>query len=165
MLYEYSQEIVNRGQYLPDTQVPDTPARYSAPRMELLLIELLPQIERASGLSLYPTYSYLRVYKYGDVLARHRDRPACEISVSLCLGYVADAPWPLWIEGPNGASAVTMQPGEGLLYRGTECPHWRQRFTGKEAAQVFLHYVEQNGPNAEWKFDKRRARLQPQRNS
>src|SRR5438128_3740322 len=89
MLHEYSQELVSRGQYLPDTQVPETPARYSAPRMEVLLLELLPQIEEASGLSLHPTYSYLRMYKQGDVLARHRDRPACETSVRLCLGYVA----------------------------------------------------------------------------
>lgn len=157
MLYEYSQELVSRGQYLPDTQVPDTPARYSAPRMELLLLELLPQIEEASGLSLHPTYSYLRVYKRGDVLARHRDRPACEISLSLCLGFIADTPWPLWIEGPRGVSAMEMQPGDGLLYRGTECPHWRERFGGEQAAQVFLHYVEQNGANSEWKFDKRRG--------
>jgi hypothetical protein len=157
MLYEYAQEIVNRGQYRPDTQVPDTPARYSAPRMELLLLELLPHIEEASGLSLHPTYSYLRIYKHGDVLGRHRDRPACEISVSLCLGYTADTSWPLWIEGPHSVSAVGMQAGDGLLYRGMECPHWRERFSGQQAAQVFLHYVEQNGPNAQWKFDKRRG--------
>jgi hypothetical protein len=157
MLHEYAQELVNRGQYLPDNQVPNTPARYSAPRMELLLQELLPQVEHASGLSLYPTYSYLRVYKHGDALARHRDRPACEVSVSLCLGYVADSPWPLWIEGPSGVSRIGMKPGDAVLYRGMECAHWREPFPGEHAAQVFLHYVAQNGPNSEWKFDKRRA--------
>jgi hypothetical protein len=156
MLHAYAQEVVRGGRYQTDTQVPDTPARYSPQRMELLLRELLPQIEEASGLALHPTYSYLRIYKQGDVLSRHRDRPACEISVSLCLGYVADAPWPLWIEGPYGVSSVRMQPGDGLLYRGMECPHWREPFNGQQAAQVFLHYVEQNGPNSEWRFDKRR---------
>jgi hypothetical protein len=157
MLHRYAKEVVRRGQYQTDTQVPGTPARYSSQRMELLLRDLLPQIEEASGLSLYPTYSYLRVYKRGDVLARHRDRPACEISVSLCLGYVADAAWPLWIEGPHGVSAVKIEPGDALLYRGIECFHWREAFDGQEAAQVFLHYVEQAGPNAEWRFDKRAA--------
>jgi hypothetical protein len=157
MLYEYSQAVVKRGQYATDDQVPGTPARYSAPRMEILLRELLPLIEEAGGLSLHPTYSYLRIYKHGDVLARHRDRPACEVSVSLCLGYVADRAWPLWIEGPQGVTAVTMEPGDAVLYRGVECLHWREKFTGREASQVFLHYVDQNGPNAGWKFDKRRA--------
>ena len=157
MLHDYSQELVNRGQYLPDNQVPNTPARYSAPRMELLLQELVPLIEHASGLFLYPTYSYLRVYKHGDAVARHRDRPACEISVSLCLGYLADDPWPLLVEGPFGVSRIGMKPGDAVLYRGMECHHWREPFPGQQAAQVFLHYVDQNGPNVEWKFDKRRA--------
>jgi hypothetical protein len=157
MLLQYSQALVARGQHSTDDQVPGAPVRYSASRLEILLQDLLPQIEEASGLALYPTYSYLRVYKCGDALAKHRDRPACEVSVSLCLGYVAASPWPLWIEGPHSVSAAAMQPGDALLYRGIECPHWRERFIGEEASQVFLHYVDQNGPHADWKFDKRRA--------
>jgi len=154
-LYDYAVTLVKRIQWISDEQVPDTPALYGEHRMEELLVTMLPQIEEASGLSLYPTYSYLRVYKRGDVLARHRDRPACEISVSLNLGYEADAPWPLWIEGPAGVSSHRMQPGDALLYHGIECDHWRDAFAGQRAAQVFLHYVDRNGLSAEWKFDKR----------
>jgi hypothetical protein len=33
--------------------------------------------------------------------------------------------------------------------------HWREEFKGTWQAQVFLHYVDQNGPHAEWKHDKR----------
>ena len=157
MLLDYSQALVARGQHSTDDQVPGAPVRYSASRLEILLQDLLPKIEEASGLVLYPTYSYLRVYKRGDALAKHRDRPACEVSVSLCLGYVAEGPWPLWIEGPHGVSAAAMKPGDALLYRGIECLHWREPFTGEQASQVFLHYVDQNGLHADWKFDKRRA--------
>jgi hypothetical protein len=123
--------------------------------MEDLLVSLLPHMENASGLSLYPTCSYLRIYKRGDALPRHTDRSACEISISLNLGYEAEAPWALWIEGPTGTASLSMQPGDGVLYRGIECPHWRDEFTGDRAAQVFLHYVDRNGPYAEWKFDQR----------
>ena len=40
-----------------------------------------------TGLNLKPTYSYWRLYKTGDVLKRHKDRPSCEVSTTLCLGY------------------------------------------------------------------------------
>ncbi len=154
-LYDYVLNLVKKTQWISDRQVPNSPALYGESRMEELLLTMLPQIEEASALSLYPTCSYLRVYKRGDVLARHQDRPACEISISLNLGYEADTPWPLWIEGPDGVSSVQMQPGDALLYRGAECVHWRDAFTGERAAQVFLHYVDRNGAHAEWKFDKR----------
>lgn len=69
-----------------DQQVPHTPAAYGDPAFDGLLEYLRPQIERRSSVALYPTYSYFRLYKRGDVLKRHRDRPACEISVSLNSG-------------------------------------------------------------------------------
>jgi len=158
VLYDYAVNLVNRIQWISDEQVPGTPALYGEHRMEELLVTILPRIEDASGLSLYPTYSYLRVYKRGDVLARHKDRAACEISLSLNLGYDGDASWPLWIEGPAGVSSYRMEPGDALLYRGIECDHWREAFAGQPIAQVFLHYVDRHGLNAEWKFDKREGR-------
>jgi alkylated DNA repair dioxygenase AlkB len=154
-LYDYALNLIGKIQWISDEQVAGTPALYSEPRMEELLVSLLPRIEEASGLSLYPTCSYLRIYKRGDVLARHTDRPACEISISLNLGYEADSPWPFCIEGPDGVSSVHMQPGDAVLYRGTECVHWRDAFSGEQAAQVFLHYVDRHGPHAKWKFDQR----------
>lgn len=140
-----------------DEQVPGTPCCYGDLMMDGLLNTLLPKIEEASGLSLLPTYSYFRVYKRGDTLARHVDRPSCEISVSLCLGFEEEKPWPIWIEAPGGAVSVSLKAGDALLYRGIECPHWREAFEGSCQAQVFLHYVDRNGPCAEWKFDKGRS--------
>lgn len=143
-----------------DGQVVGTPAAYGDFLMDGLLEELLPDVESACGRKLFPTYSYFRVYKRGDVLARHRDRPACEISVTLSLGYEPARPWPLWIEGRHGAARVTLAPGDGLVYLGIECAHWRARFRGERCVQVFLHYVDRDGRNAEWRFDKR-ASLAP----
>lgn len=139
-----------------DHQVPATPSFYGDPLMEMFLEQLRPKIEQITGLELHPTYAYFRCYKQGDRLARHTDRPACEISVSLSLKAEPVA-WPLCIEGPQGAASVELGPGDALLYRGRECPHWREEFTGTSAVQVFFHYVDRNGPHAEWRFDKRPA--------
>jgi hypothetical protein len=155
-LYRYAKYVAALGAMWPgDDQVPKTLCSYGDRTMDELLDRLLPEIEDTAGLSLFPTYSYVRIYKGGDVLRRHVDRPSCEVSVSLCLGYDAPEPWPLWVEGPHGARSISLGAGEALLYRGTECPHWRDEFNGNHLVQVFLHYVDQHGPHADWKFDKR----------
>jgi hypothetical protein len=140
-----------------DDQVQGAVCQYGDPIMEDLLSQLQPEVERATGLALFPTYSYLRVYKHKDILRRHTDRPSCEISISLCLGYEAPRPWLISIEGPIGISQVSLCAGDALLYRGISCPHWRDRFEGEWLVQVFLHYVDQVGPCKQWKYDKRAA--------
>ena len=50
---------------------------------------------------------------------------------------------------------MELEPGDAVLYRGMVLEHWRDPYEGVRAAQVFLHYVDQDGPHAEWKFDKR----------
>jgi hypothetical protein len=147
----------NKNGYLAtrDSELPDVPAAYGDVVMEHLLERLRPAVEKATGLDLYPTYSYVRVYRTGDALAPHEDRPACEISLSLNLGQESASPWPLWIRGAGGAEAVDLEPGDGLVYRGMECEHWRERFEGTRLAQVFLHYVNRIGPHADWRFDRR----------
>lgn len=154
--YRYACTMAEAGRMrTDDTQVSGTPSSYGDFIMDGLLEKLLPDVESAFAGKLFPTYSYFRVYKNGDVLARHTDRPSCEISVSLCLGFEGGKSWPLCIEGPHGTSSADLTPGDALIYRGMECPHWREAFEGVRQAQVFLHYVDQNGPCAEWKFDKR----------
>ena len=142
-----------------DTQVPGTPAVYADPRMELLLARLTPVVEAEAGVAVYPTYSYFRVYKKGDKLKKHKDRPSCQISLSVSLGYDPDEPWPLWVEGGAGATEIRMTKGDAVLYKGVEVAHWREEFQGNYAAQVFLHYVDQQGPYREWRFDKREVAL------
>ena len=44
-------------------------------------------METMTSLELVPTYSYHRLYTTGTELKRHKDRPSCEISTTLCLGY------------------------------------------------------------------------------
>jgi hypothetical protein len=143
-----------------DRQVPGTPAVYGNPVMETLLEKVQPMVEKLVGLDLFPTYSYVRLYKTGDELAKHTDRPSCEISTTLCVGYEPDQPWPIWIES-DGDVEVVLLAGDMLVYKGRELPHWRRRYSGNRLAQVFLHYVDQHGACSEWKFDKRSSLRKP----
>lgn len=142
--------------FADDKQVPGTPAIYGDRIMERLLARLAPTVGGIVGLQLVPTYSYFRVYRPGDTLPKHLDRPSCQISMTVSLGYDGPAPWPIWFAGPDAPpTALSLAPGDAAIYRGMEITHWREAFTGTYAAQVFLHYVDQNGPYREWIYDKR----------
>lgn len=155
LLYRYARKRATTDLGGHDSQVPGAYSAYGDFFMDGLLLDVLPLAEQLARGKLFPTYSYLRIYQRGDVLARHTDRPSCEISSSICLGHEAKRPWPVWIEGPEGISSVELEPGDALFYRGIECAHWREPLAEDLVVQVFLHYVDQYGPNASWKFDKR----------
>jgi hypothetical protein len=157
LLYRYACKRAQAGTMKSDGTAPGALSAGGDVFMDGLLLDMLPRAEAVSRLKLFPTYSYFRVYHRGDVLEKHTDRPACEISVTLCLGYQAERPWPILVEGATGISSIELAAGDAMFYRGIECPHWREPLNGDRVAQVFLHYVDQNGPYAEWKYDKRSA--------
>ena len=127
-----------------DDQVPNTPAWHDDLAMQNLMCYLLHDMEQQTGTHLLPTYSYLRVYKTGDVLKRHTDRHSCEFSVTLNLRKdSSDEVWPIYLE-TNEVHQVLLEPGDGLIYKGIESPHWRNKFEGSQVAQVFLHYVKKH---------------------
>lgn len=75
-----------RGEFRRDDQVPAAASHWGDSTLDALLLGLQPEIERVSGCALLPTYAYARLYLHGQSLARHRDRDACEIAVTLHLG-------------------------------------------------------------------------------
>ena len=137
----YAYDRGNSTDAIADEQVPNTPALYDDPAMRNLLYYLLYDMKKYTGVDLEPTYSYLRVYKNGDVLHKHTDRKACEYSVSLTLKREAhDEIWPLYLQTDKTYKTL-LDEGDGLIYKGIENPHWRDEFKGGRLAQVFLHYV------------------------
>jgi len=140
-----------------DRQVPNTYSHYGDIVMDTLLQEVKPVMEKHTKLKLSETYSYARIYKKGDVLARHKDRYSCEISTTLNLG--GDS-WPIYLD-PTGKEKqagvkVDLDPGDMLIYSGCELEHWREEFKGKNCGQVFLHYNKANSKNAKKNYlDKR----------
>ena len=140
-----------------DEQVPNTYSHYGDIAMETLLQEVKPVMEKHTGLKLSETYSYARIYKKGDVLARHKDRYSCEISTTLNLG---GEPWPIYLDptGRKGQAGieVNLDPGDMLIYSGCDLEHWREEFKGKDCGQVFLHYNKTSSKTSKAnQFDKR----------
>jgi hypothetical protein len=161
-LTEYLKNLVKQQQTIQDEQCPKSQAVHGSEEFDKLLEALVPYFEEKSGLKLYPTYSYARLYnQQGEELKNHRDRPACEISATITLGFEGDV-WSIYM-GDDEAKTVNvnkidMAIGDAVMYRGCDKWHWREPyFEGQWQAQVFLHYVDQNGPHAEWKYDKRES--------
>ena len=153
-----------------DSQVPNSYAKYADRFMETLLVKTIDVMQKKTGLRLVPTYSYTRLYRTGNILRRHKDRPSCEISTTLNLG---GDEWPIFID-PTGADNVideyknihkpnapkgvkiVLKPGDMIIYSGCELEHWREPFEGKLCGQVFLHYNHADGRFAKTNlYDKR----------
>ena len=138
-----------------DTQVEKAFSAAAPAITETLLDVMTPILARAINCELYPTYSYLRIYEKGAELEKHQDRPSCEVSATLPLSYDSPSIWPLYIEAGDKVIGVELKPGDALIYKGIEVPHWREAFEGERQVQVFLHYVKKDGNYSEFKFDKR----------
>ena len=153
-----------------DKQVPGSYAKYADRLMETLLVKVIPIMKAKTELNLIPTYSYTRLYRKGNILKRHKDRPSCEISTTLNLG---GDNWDIFLD-PTGTNNVideyknihkpnapkgikiSLKPGDMLIYSGCELEHWREPFQGNLCGQVFLHYNHANGPYAKTNlYDKR----------
>lgn len=151
-------QILHRNDHfaLNDGQVEKAYAAYGLPISDSLLELYAPLISQTLGYEVYPTYTYTRFYLPGALLKRHIDRPSCEISATLSIDYVGGGIWPIFLETKDGESlGVELQPGDFLLYKGAERPHWREPFAGDWQIQVFLHFVRKDGPYADFKYDKR----------
>ena len=125
-----------------------SPSWYLDPLMLSLLDKKLPLVEKESNLKLFPSYTYWRYYVFGANLKQHTDRPSCEISITACVKKYDN--WPLIIE----KETIELEEGDGLLYAGCEQKHGRPGiYKGEGIAQVFLHYVNQNGPYKDHAYD------------
>ena len=123
-----------------------------------LLLDIKSVVEKITNKKLIEQYSYLRLYSPGDVMYKHKDRNSCEYSVSLCIDSNLITLYPLMVEDKNKQiNAVCLEPGSAVVYAGTELVHWRDMFLGKYLAQVFLHYVDADGPYKDQKYDGRKS--------
>ncbi len=67
---------------LNDEQTPNSYSIYGDISTDMILVKLKPLIENNTDLKLQEQYSYMRVYKKGDILEKHTDRFSCEISAT-----------------------------------------------------------------------------------
>jgi hypothetical protein len=157
-----------------EEQVNGSLSRYSHPKYKDLHNEIRKKTEKIIGKKLYNTYYYERFYFPGQELKRHVDRNACEISVTLHISTnlpSEQADWPIWIKTPDKYSedkneileqgieqSIVLCPGDAVIYKGCERPHWREPMPGQQGwkipfikqkelyyHQIFFHYVLQDG--------------------
>lgn len=130
-------------------------------------------MSQVTGKSLLPTYSYFRAYQKGGVCLVHSDRPACEHSMSLTLGYSDGRVWPFDVStrrlaapehegmqpdfGDDPHASVDLAPGDAIVYQGVHHRHGRIAPNPNQwSAHIFMHWVDRDGPYREFAFDKRR---------
>jgi len=140
-----------------DTQVDRSFSWYSPLCFEALSDSLIKEVvESYLGEPVYPTYSYARIYYNGAEMPIHIDRSSSEYSVSCCIDVEKNNPWYLGVETIRGEKVyVEQEPGDILLYKGSEIRHWRDPYQGTEQINAFMFYVKANGPRAELKYDTR----------
>ncbi len=156
LLESYAAVLRASGRMEVDHQVPGSLRRYAAPGFEALLDLCTSPLSTLAGRRLLPTYSFVRYYFRGQELSAHRDRPECEHSVTLHLASSEPGAWPIWIrQGNDEPAEVLLHPGDAVLYRGNDVLHWRDPLEMDWYLQVFLHYVDADGPFTDRHLDGR----------
>ncbi|HEY2345124.1 MAG TPA: hypothetical protein VGH80_04490 [Xanthomonadaceae bacterium] len=155
VLMQYALSYLHVDGYFELEQETVSFARYADALGEVMLLDLLPVLEREAGFALVPTYSFLRFYTPESRLEKHVDRPSCEISATLTVGYKTDKLWPIFVESGGKDIGVHLDVGDLMLYKGPEVPHWREPLEHGYWLQIFFHYVRADGKFVDEKFDRR----------
>ena len=169
-----------------ERQVEGSLARYWHPQYRVIHTHIRKKLEKEIGRKLYNTYYYDRYYFPGQELTKHTDRDACEISVTIHIS--TNLPddlkdWPVkiktpdtYVDGDKSAILVpgeersaVLEPGDGMVYKGCERPHWRDPMPIPRVRkrdkwlrrkqpeyyyhQIFFHYVLQDGRRAHCAWD------------
>jgi hypothetical protein len=157
----YYAVLLADDRFFHDRQCPGSLSLGADPALDAVLEWMRPELSRIVGFSLAPTYSYTRRYAKGDLLARHLDRAACEISVTVSIQIPKGAgPSVMYLKPPDAEETkVEMLEGDGCVYAGTEVEHWRDRFRVGGYIQLFLHFIARRGPHYPHLLFDGRARL------
>ena len=178
--YDKNPENYNHQQ--EEMQVEGSLSRYWHPQYRKIHTGIRKKLEEILGRRLYKTYYYDRYYFEGQELSKHADRDACEISVTVHVS--TNLPddlkdWPIKIKTPDTYTdksksnvlipgeerTCVLNPGDGMIYKGCERPHWRdalvvpqKRWFKKDNTeyyyhQIFFHYVLQDGQRSHCAYD------------
>ena len=177
----FGKKLSNYQNYGVETQVEGSLSRYLHPQYSKIHNDIRLILEKFIKRKLYNTYYYDRFYFPGQELKRHLDRPACEISVSVHVSSNIKQDWAFYIKTPDGYKdsskkevsyygkevSIVLKPGDGVVYKGCERPHWRNKMPGFLDTQlhkskleelyyhqIFFHYVLQDGYRTNFAYDR-----------
>ena len=160
-----TEDFRNNTQWNRADEISNALSRYKYIKYKETQFLLKKQIEDVIKCDLQCTYFYDRFYFEESELGIHLDRPACEISISLNISAnPKNLYWPLYIKGCDQVDAAfNTEPGDAVLYKGCERPHWRNKFESLNLAnkermpvychQAFFHFVLTNGSRIQFSND------------
>jgi hypothetical protein len=138
-----------------DPQSPNSYAQYGSILSDSLITFFREKFSLITGKNLVEAYSYWRAYYKGAILEKHKDRPSCEYSATVCIKK-GNTPWPIYFETLDGREVqIDMDSGDLIVYKGDMLNHWRDPYEGDRHVQIFTHYVDKQGPYKENAYDGR----------
>lgn len=145
-LARYYRELIASGNWtLGDDQVARRHGWHNESVARFFHHQLTGFVSALVGAPVCASYTYVSAYQQGAELEPHIDRKQCEYTLSVIIDETGgrSADWPLWFLAGNEPSAVTLDIGEGVLFRGHDLPHWREAAPqpGLALITLLLHYV------------------------
>jgi hypothetical protein len=146
-LRRYYRYLIRKGEIaLGDGQSPRRYVAYNDLVARFFHHQIAATLSSVAGEEVKPSYVYLASYLSGAELKKHTDREQCEFSVTLCLDFspepAMETPWPIKLDTSSGTTTVYQALGDGLAYRGTRLPHYRDVLPeGQTSTSIFFHYV------------------------
>ena len=149
-LRRYYRSLIRQGKiHLGDGQSARRYVAYNEPVARFFHRQLAAAMSAVAGEPVKPSYVYMASYLSGAVLKKHTDRAQCEFSVTLCVDFspepACETSWPIRLQTPRGTTSVYQAMGDGLCYRGTKVPHFRDALApGRTSTSIFFHYVAEH---------------------
>jgi hypothetical protein len=108
--------------------------------------QLYPAMQRIIARPVKPSYCFVSFYAPGAVLFEHTDREQCEYTISVAISESPQgrAPWPLYIRTKKSQVEIILKAGDGVLFKGRELPHWRDKLMEGSALQILFHFVHKD---------------------
>jgi hypothetical protein len=106
-------------------------------------------IEKIWGIDgMVPSYAFSREYFQGSELKLHRDREACQYSITITMCKRGEGTSFLWFsenDDKSNAIPVDLDEGDAIIFNGGSNYggkwHWRDPLELDSLVQLFLHYV------------------------
>ena len=153
---KYYQETIQQKVWALGDKQSNRYKAHNEPMSRFLHYECLPLIERITGTSMKPTYTYLSAYVKGADLPPHTDRPDCEYTVSFIVDKPEGSNWNIYVHKPQQAvkhkgrydekppleecEAVDCEAGGLMLFQGTDHIHFREELEEDYYNVLLLHY-------------------------
>lgn len=147
-IYHYSILENNDLESIVSKKNENSSIAYSPVIGETLLEVLTPIYSQIVGKKLIPSYSLYRLYKKGNELLPHKDRPSCQYSATIQIDSEKDKIWKFGIKDKEGNEiSIGANLGDVIFYKGQEVRHWRKPLKYEFSAHLFLHWVNGEDPN------------------